>query len=208
MPSKKRRAGKAPSTNKIRRDLRKLRDSGLISKRVDLRKKPTAAQKRLLKKYDDVLKGRAVAIDTGSAKKARAYKKGYTTKGNVVIVPRQKGERVRYNKKTNTLSSTRKVRGKTVTKTVVSGQLPPLGPNEFYVLPFAGGQRFRTNDLTLLLQFGGDYESRKVNPFKNWQSYVEIETVEDEGENVIPISSSRWYRRKRKRPAPRGMKPR
>lgn len=120
---------------------------------------------------------------------ARKFKQSYTVKGRAIVVPRQKGERVSFKPSSGELKSTRMFGGKRITKTVAAGQLAPLEPGQYYVIPFANGTRFRTNDLETLINFMTEYEKKPKNPFQDWRKYVEIETIEDEEEGTVALTS-------------------
>jgi len=198
-------SSKKPSSKqddkRIKRDLKKLRDMGLLTKRVDLRKRPTSYQKGMVTKFADVLKGKAKVFTAKDKASARRFKNSYVVRDDKIIVPREKGERITFDPDANELKSTRTYRGRKLTRVIASGDLALLGKGEYYVVPFAGGQRFRTNDLKLLLEFMKEYEQRS-RPYTNWRAYVEIETLEDE-DDTISISS---YRRKRKSKSKRSKK--
>lgn len=200
MSSKKSKRAQA-AQKRLLRDRKALRKMGLLTKRVDLRKKPTPHQIKQIEKFRDVLSGRAKVFEASSKKAAKVYGQSYQVIDNKIIVPRSKGEKLSYDPETNELKSTRKINGKRVTRTMASGELGSLGPNEYYVIPFAGGQRFRTNDLKTLLDFMTGYEKKKDRPFKNWRRYVEIEHVDDAEDDTIAISRYRpkWKRKTARR---------
>jgi len=196
MATKKR--GTAQASKNLRRDRAKLKSLGLLRKRVDLRKKPSRAEKNALAKFADVLRGRAKVIEAKDKKQARAFSKSFRTVDNKVIVPVKKGERVSFSKKSGELKTTRKTKsGKRVTKTIAAGELGPLAKGQYYVVPFGSGGneiRYRFNTLKTMLEFMQPYEE-KENPYKNWRQYVEIEDIEDGGETITKRGRSRKSRR-------------
>lgn len=194
MSSKKSKT-RQPTDKQIRASRSKLKSMGLLSKRVDLRKKPTTYQKKLIERYKDVLTGKAKVIDTASKAQAKGFKASYTVVGDKIIVPVKKGEKISFNQETGELQSTRKFNGKKITKTIADGELAPLGPGQYYVIPFGGGQRFRTNDIKTLKDFMYPYEVSS-KPYKDWRKYVEIETIEDAEENTVSLTT---YKRERAR---------
>lgn len=186
MNSKKKRSAQA-AINRQRKQLKLLRDKGLI-KRFDARRKITPAQKKSLTKYADVVSGKAAVISAKDKKQAAKFKNSFKVVGDKIIVPKTKGERVAFSKKTGELKTTRKVGGKSVTKTISDGELAPLGKGQYYVISFAGGQKFRTNDFKTLQNFMAGYEKKPQRPFKDWRQYVEIETIDEAEGNEIAIS--------------------
>lgn len=206
MSSKKKRSAQAAKKStartdkQLRADRKKLRELGLISKKVNLRKKPNTYQKRLIERYRDLLSGKAKLVELKDKNEAKQYKDTFQVVDNKIIVPKRKGERITYNKKTGELKTKRKVAGRTITKTISKGELGELKFGEYYVIQFGGGQRFRTNSLKVLQDFMQGYETKPRNPFKNWRAYVEIEHVEDSTGAEIPISRYRpQYKKRTKR---------
>ncbi len=190
MSSNKKRSRKGDNI-KYRKQLKLLREYGLISKKTNLRKRVTPAQKRTIKKYSDVLTGKAKVIEAKDKKQAAKFKQQFDVKGDKIIVPVQKGERVSFNKKKGTLKTSRKVAGKTVKRELTGGELAKLGFGQYYVIQFGGGQKFRTNDFKVLQDFMMGYEKKPHKPFKNWKRYVEIETIEEQSGDEIAISKYR-----------------
>lgn len=185
MPSTKKQKSQAA---RLKKDRAKLRSLGLLSKKVDLRKKPTTYQKKLIERYRDVLTGKAKIVKAKDASAASKFKKTYDVTGDKIIVPVRKGERIQYSEKKNEIVATRKERGKTIRTTRISeGELAPLEKGQYWVVPFAGGQRFRTNDFKTLLDFMKFYESKPDRPYKNWRRFVEIEDYEDADDETINI---------------------
>ena len=87
-------ATKSRSRSQVKKDrsaLRKLKSTGLLKGRIDLRKSPSPSQKRAIKRYADVISGKAKVL---KPKNPRRYRKLFKVSGDRVIVPRRKGERV------------------------------------------------------------------------------------------------------------------
>jgi hypothetical protein len=166
--------------------LKKLRDAGLYSGKQDKRKSLTPYQKRLVAKYDAVIKGRAVVLEPSNPK---SYSKLYQVRGSKVIVHREKGERISVTKSGEIKRTKRGPIGETITKTgkaLAPGQLPSRSQRRIqYAIPFARktgrGQytmhwvRFPTWDD--LAKFMGEYES--AGRYEDWTNYVFEEEVSD-----------------------------
>lgn len=87
-----------------RADLARLKKLGLY--RGNARKNPTRYGKSLIKKYADVLAGKAAVVKAPSKAAARAYRdEGSKAPGTVrvsgdrIVVPKLRGEKLRYDKK-------------------------------------------------------------------------------------------------------------
>lgn len=163
--------------------VRKLRDAGLISKRVNVRKKPTSAVKSALRKFADVVSGKASVIKV-PPKVAKGLKGSVRTKGNLVIIEKQKGERLRYDAESEKIIGTRKVGKRHYTRRIerdLAGIKPArVGARRYYVVPFqrSGGDvdYLKFDDLAELENFMGEYEKRG---YKNWKNYTEVVDVSD-----------------------------
>lgn len=203
MSSKQKRSAqearrKKSASKKLLKQRAKLKSYGLLSKRVDLRRKPTSYQKKLIARYQDVLRGKAQVVSAATPKQAAKFKHSFQVIGDKIVVPRGKGEKIKFSKKTGELRATRTVGGKKITKTMSDGELAPLLPGQYYVIEFAGGQRFRTNDFATLQTFMQGYEKKEYKPFKDWRKYVQIETLEDAQGEEIAISKYRPIYKRRK----------
>lgn len=182
MPKRKAKTGQERRREllRFRSDVAKLKDKGLVSKRVDARKqRQTRYMKSQVKKYRDVLEGRAKAVKVPRAK-ARSYKNAFRVKAGRVVVPvENKTERVRYNPKTQAITSTRTAYGKRIKKQIVPSKVSdwrdlPEGPNYRYTIPFAASGRFTFESKRALAEFMSGYDKS----YKNWAEYVEVELVE------------------------------
>lgn len=180
MPTKKQT--KAQRAREIKA-VRKLRAAGLISKRVNVRKKPAGAVKAALRKFADVVSGKAAVVKVPK-NIARGLKGTVRTKGDLVIIERQKGERVRYDAKEQRIIGKRKVGKRTFTRRIerdLSKAKPARdGSRRYYVVPFSRGggdiDYLKFDDVGELATFMGEYEKRG---YKNWKNYVEIIDVDD-----------------------------
>lgn len=158
--------------------IKKLRDLGII--RADLRRKnPTPATKRALKKYRDVVEGRAAVL---KVKNPKSYKRaaGVRVVGKNVIVPRRKGERISIDKKSGRIVHKRKIGKRTTTGqgvVVKNGQRPAKVERVAYAIPFAIGtsgnvEWFRFPTLEALHNFLTEYEKRHKRSYKNVDQYI------------------------------------
>lgn len=181
---------------KQRAALKKLKRAGLYTGKVDGRKKLNKYQQQQIAKYADVIAGRAAVL---KPKNARNYKRLYRVKGNKVIVPRRKGERLAV--KGGEIVSNRKV-GKTKVrgrlKRVGRGQVParPEKP-VMYAIPF----RVRGSDELRWLRFP-QWEALKdfmlaYERYKDWEDYVLEEHINaDENEEADDKLTARLERRR------------
>jgi len=145
----------ASQLRKFRHDVAALKAKGLVSKNKDARKqKPTRYMQGQVEKYRDVLSGKAQVVTVKNRASAKSFSTIYETKGKHVILPiAAKGERARYNPKTDTITSSYKrgderiVREWPKTPLVEGTQDLPRGGNIIYTIPFQGRGVYRTNDL-------------------------------------------------------------
>ena len=143
-----------------------------------------------VKKFDDVLKGRAQVVTvkaTGSKKSgdrhtavenARAYEGVFARKGRKLVVPKVKGEQVRFDPKSGEVRAYGKSpRGDRYVKVFTEREISkpgdfPSGPNILYRIPFGRGS-FTFDNQKDLFDFMKPYE-QSAKPYKDWQRYVEI----------------------------------
>lgn len=165
-----------------------LKSKGLVSKRVDARsQRPTRYMVAQVKKFDDVLTGKAqvVTVKRGAGKSAienaKAYGDSFARKGRKLVVPKTtKAEQIRFDEKTGKLKRYGKTqRGERFQsviepkgKQTASAHRFPEGPGIFYRIPFGRGS-FTFDNLKDLYDFMQPYEV-SANPYKDWQNYVEI----------------------------------
>jgi hypothetical protein len=178
----------------FRSQVAKLKAKGLVSSKVDARsQKQTKYMKSIVRKYADVLSGKAAVVNVGR-KTAKEYdEKSFRPRFGKIAVRKEKGERVYFDKKSKTVKSTRKAYGNRVTKLILPQKkfdiekLPKArkGYRTFYSVPFNGwtsSPRFENMDE--LRAFMQGYEVS----MPNWMKYVEIEEIsksdlgEDEGD--------------------------
>ena len=168
---------------KLRHDLRRLKEKGLYS--GDLRRKPTAYGHKVRNKYLDVLEGKAAVITAPSRKEARLFSDTFKVKRDKIVVPKQKGENVRYNPDTGEITATRRAFGKRIHIVKVASRrgswhsLPPEKKGRFYRMPFGtGGMAYTFDSRAELAKFMEPYEQKSYKPYLNWQNYVEVIEVE------------------------------
>jgi hypothetical protein len=179
MPSKKRSQSQVKSD---RRALRILREKGLLSKSTNLSKKPTRYQRAQIRKFADVVAGKAKVV---RPKAPSTYKNLFRVKGDKVVVPRRKGEKIDVDRRGEIVGKrkvgTRVVRSRfrRVRRGEDVGALPPRGggPKQ-YALPFnRGGGEIewkRFPDMAALRDFMQGYD------YKNWTDYVVEEDIDEE----------------------------
>lgn len=162
--------------------LRKLVRAGLYTGKFDARKKITKSQRATIRKYADVVTGKATVI---KPENPASYKNLFRVKGDKVIVPRRKGEKIKVTK-TGKIVGERKVGKRTVRsyfRRVERGAEIPKQSGVMYALPFIRGRdangkpildwkRFPTMGMLKSFMEGYDY--------KDWTDYVLEERVDPE----------------------------
>lgn len=174
---------------KFRSDVAKLKAQGLTSARVDARsQKPTRHMLRKVKDYQDVLQGKAKVVHTKTRAQAKEFGDLRHVGKSVVVPVINRTERVRYNAKTGEIVSSARENGRRVRKTIRAKSVDlynintyPRGNNIRYRMPFGNSyQQYDTPEDLFAEMF--KYETKPKNPYKDWQKYVQIITVEDEDE--------------------------
>lgn len=199
MPSKSTPHGQGSKADirKFRSDVAKLKSLGLVSKRVDARsQKPTRYMREQVKKFGDVLEGRAKVIHVPH-KVAKEYSEAYRAKRNRIVVPAEKGETLFYDKKNQRVVATRKgyePKQRLRREFLKSGEITmPLPEGYAYVIPLGNGeQRFDTWEDAVL--FMTPYETARPGggayrgALGDWRKYLIIERLDDEEtENARPF---------------------
>lgn len=190
MPTPKRTKSQIKSD---RAKLRKLRASGLFRGKIDLRKPPNSRHRKALKEFADVISGKATVV---KPRNPRSYRSLFDVKGDKVIVPRRKGERVRVDKQGN-ITSTRKVGGRTVKakfqRSKRGEKIARPSEEKQYAIPFIRGRDkkgrpivhwFRFPSYDDLAKFMAGYD------YKDWTDYV----VEEELDAGVPDDIQEQYR--------------
>jgi len=194
MPSKKLSGSQLKS---FRSDVAKLKSKGLVSKYKDARKQaPTRYMREQVKKYSDVLAGKAQVVHVPRTKQAKQFADKFRTKGKTVVIPIEQGERVHYDKRANEMIGVRRVQGRKVRKAYTSGKmedvirLPELKRGQLYQIEFANGQTWRFDSKADLVAFMYPYEhpeqkpnqKYKRTPWRTWKQYVQIVSTADDDE--------------------------
>lgn len=110
-----------------------------------------------MKKYSDVVAGKAAVV---TPRNAKAYKALYRVKGDKVIVPRRKGERIGTNKAGEIIGRRKTKRGTMKTRHIPPTETQrPRARNEAitYAVPFKGK--------------GGEIYWRRFTP-SNWKAFL------------------------------------
>lgn len=170
-----------------RADIAKLRKAGLVSKGQG---KTAKSRIQLRHKFRDVLSGKAKAVKV-PLKEARSLRRNMRVKGDVVIVPKLKGERVKVDK-TGRITVTRTIGGKKSKRFILApGQKPPKahkGKKFLYSVAFAGGSRVTYDSYDDLAAFMGQYDPNDKNyvsgNYKNWQQWMEVHEVDADEDDV------------------------
>jgi hypothetical protein len=177
-PTKKSRySQRAITSGKIK----KLQRAGLLSDRINPDTKPSKYVVNQLFKYRGVLSGRQAAVTVSSARKASELRTKVGEGGvrNIVIVPRQKGERFRVTKD-DKIKSTRKAYGQTIDKIIgETFTAPKPGEKLYYTIPkrVRGTRHFKRRTFASYdeLLFYLSSESGSGMDEKDIRQYLEIE---------------------------------
>ncbi len=171
-----------------RRQLRKLKSTGLFKGKIDLRKPPTPAAKRALRRFRAVIEGKAKVLKPKSPK---SYRKVFRVVGNKVIVPRRKGERL-YVRKDGKIVTQRKIAGQS--QTGVYKKLDEITEEKrMYILPLNRGHKglefYKFNSKEELEKFVYETSPKVGETFKRYADYV----IEVDPGNVPVISEEEGY---------------
>lgn len=173
---------------KFRSDVAKLKAKGLVSSKIDARKQgATRYMQNQVRKFEDVLTGKAKVIRTPKRADAKAFSEKFKVKGNAVVVPAKADEKLAYSKKNKSISATRRTgKGQKITRDIFSeapskSRAPTRSKNVLFVIPVGNSrQSFDTwEDLVLFME---PYETNTRNPYKDWEKYVEVVRYEDADE--------------------------
>jgi hypothetical protein len=173
--------------------LKTLKKSGLYTGKLDFRRAPTPYQKGQIRKYADVIAGKAAVVrprDPGS------YREHFAVKGDAVIVPRGKGEKIGLSK-TGKITRTRRTRSGAQKRTIVPLRARKIKPGErriglpqpapgkalVFYLPFRRGSgagqvtQWKRYTHSNLIAFLHEYD---LSPeiMSDWLRYVEIEELD------------------------------
>lgn len=168
-----------------KRQLRKLRDSGLFKGRIDLRKASSKSAKRAIIKFGDVLSGKAAAVRPANPKD---YSDRFEVIGKTVIIPKRKGEKIGISK-TGKITRIRKVGKRTVKSTITSVKpergipRPSPGKQVVYRVPFKRGRGpeqvvdWRRFSYDGLIKFFSEYLT-DMSKFDDWAKFIEVEELD------------------------------
>jgi len=172
----------------FKKQITKLRDLGLTgTRKIDLRKAPSKSEINLIRKYGDVLGGKAAVIKIPKSEK-KSFKGIFPIVGDTIIVPKKKGERVKYDPKVGEITGSYR-KGKKTYKEILFRDLdkikPPKGDRQrFYTVPFKRGKGrkakydYQTFDsLTEMKNFMAEYG--KSGRYKDWGRFIKIIDAED-----------------------------
>lgn len=163
---------------KFRGDVAKLKAKGLVSSKVDARaQKPTRHMLNQVKRFDDVLTGRAQVVHTPKRSQAKAFAERFDVKGNSVVVPvpkRGKTGKLTYSAKHGEIhKTTRGPKGQRHTTTYRPNPMNvrdlPRGDNLHYQIEHGGTWTF--DDISDLENF---MRSAEHSGWKNWAEYVQV----------------------------------
>ncbi len=185
MPSKNKssRQGRQAS----RAALKKLKAAGLYTGKLP-RGKPSEYQQRIIRKFDDVVKGRAAVV---KPKDPKSYKTIFQVAGDKVIVPKGKGEKIKLSKSGLIQRERKGPRGEKIVGTFrrmkPTERPAPEAPAERfqYAIPFArklGKNRYRLEwkrfpTRESLDAFMMEYE--RTGRYEDWRGFVFQESLRD-----------------------------
>jgi hypothetical protein len=152
--------------------MRKLRDAGLYTKPVDLRRAPSKYQKSLIKRFANVIEGRAAPVKPD---RPRSYKGLFDVKGRVVVVPRKPHQVVGVDRESGAI----RIREPGKTSTFIKGRPPEERQRRMYALPFRVGNSdelryFRTSSVSQMADFAEGYG------YENYQDYLIVEDYDED----------------------------
>ncbi len=164
-----------------RKNLTRLKDLGLISKKQKVGKRATEYQKQQLWKFRTVLQKKASVAKVPKTR-ARQYRDaGFVVRGSSVVVPRKrKGEKITVDREGFIVARSPGQR-----RIIAAGDKVPKkrkGVRRMYGVPFSNGGVIRFESLKQLREFMAQYQS-----YKNWRAYLEITELDgddtaDDGE--------------------------
>lgn len=171
-----------------RSDLAKLKAKGLYN--GDLRKqKPTRYGRNLVRRFADVLTGKAAVVTTSTKAGLEYRKHGFRGKGNRIVVEKAPTDRIVFNKRTGAIDRYSSRYGDRHKETLLAGEPRALkaarGKQIFYTMPFGrepNQYRIRFDSFDELQKFMQPYEQKATNPFLDWQNYVIAEELDDDTE--------------------------
>lgn len=180
----------------FRKSVAKLKQLGLVSKKIDARsQKPTRYMRgQIEKRFAGVLSGKAAVVKVPNAKVRKQFKPRegeetglYDVKNGYVIVPIEQGQKKpRFNKRTKKIESTVELYGRKSKRTYervnadTAKEISNSNPNVRYTVQTAWGALVSFDNYEDLEAFMYSYETRGKNPFKNWREFVVVDHIEDD----------------------------
>lgn len=183
------KAKNADSLRKFRSGISKLKKAGLIDKSIDARTvKPTASLRAKLRKYDDVATGKATVVKAPSSRAAKisAKRAGFQSVGDIVIVPKHRGMRARYERGYMKASGT--TFGQHISQIYIKpgeiDKLPKPKPGHYYVfkVPFAqygDFQQFASYEAYKQFRDGYHRQKNKYHPSGSYLDMDEQVIIEE-----------------------------
>ena len=180
------------SIREYRSQVAALKRAGLITAKIDARShKPTRYMQSQIKKYKDVIDGKAKTVKVGSRTEASEYADLYRSKFNRVVVRTQNNEKARYVKSDKTIRIDRTSPLPGIEKiTQILGPKSDTGVPKLprdtakarwsYSIPFRVGSSIRRrfyNTQKELLKVIFEYEPPEGR-FKDIRDYIEIVKIE------------------------------
>ena len=167
------KADKRQRDAELRKSLKVLKRKGLY--RGDLRKPPTRYARGLLKKFSDVISGRAAVVDVKRRADARLFARSdFLTRGTRVVVPHFAGEGVTYSPKKTEF----RVSGRTPGVTqIIKGRGGVAGPGQRYAIPMGRGKHRRMyyfDDIDEIEEFAMGYRDFEGARDPRWQRHIQI----------------------------------
>lgn len=160
---------------------------------MDLRKAPSRAQKAAIKKFADVIAGRAAVV---SPKNPKSYRERYRVKGNKVVIPRGKGERITTDKAGTIRISGKSPRGRKYKAKIQSIETAPAAGEIYYAPLGANGQMQRIGDAADLQRFKIRYPRFAKHP--EYIVAMDIDEDNEDDDERLENQLMKQIRRKRR----------
>jgi hypothetical protein len=197
----------------FKKNVQKLQRAGLLGD-IDLRKKADAKTIKAIEKYRAVLSGKSTTVKAPDLETARRLRKALGLKGSgkTLIIPREKGERYKFQKSTGEIVSERPgyIKGEKIRKTLGSGfpAEPSAGSNKrlYYTIPerTRGSQKLKRTtfgSFNEMLFYMSKYDIR----FEDVEDRIEVEEITRGGradkrrQKTIHAEREASYKRKRRK---------
>lgn len=174
----------------FRHQVARLKDMGLVSKRVDARSQKSTRYMReqVEKRFAKVLSGEAVAVKVPRRSFLENFRSAFDVKGRSVVVPIEKGaKRPTFSKSTGAISGDVELNGrkfKRIYTPVTAENVGKIkkGKRVRYSIPIGGG--FHAEDTWAdMVAFMFPYTTaggKTKNPYDTWQKYILIDDFGDD----------------------------